>query len=298
MSSPAPVSTDDPGMADVHSPFQFNTALHKRKQRPDDLNDDFFNHDAKRRSIHCLPIRSSPSRNTVGIPPVYSPFTSIYQQPPTPVDTSDDESPAGPKEHHWRHKDCFRDDAQDSSDSSTASLTAQCGESVDVDMDSNMTMLSQPRIRRARSNDIMPPHRSSSFLGALDNLARERVPTPISSHFDNRVNDLPTVPRHQFPPLRTNLSPMFEQDSWITRDGLPSPVEDHEMDGMMVDATNDDMSGQELTEPQLIERYGLQVDGQSSPGRARTGRLHMGFLNGCEKCMQKVPGHYSHILWS
>jgi hypothetical protein len=220
------------------------------------------------------------------------------------VDTSDDESPARPKEHHWRDKPFSEDDAQDSSDSSTSSLKAHCGESLDVDMDLNTTLGPQPRIRRARSNDIMPPHRSSTFLSAMDNFARERVPTPISSHFDNRVNDLPAVPRHQFPPLRTNLSPMFEQESWITRDGLPSPVDDQAMDGVtMADQTSDRTgrsrgNGQECTEPHLTESYGLQLDGNSSPGRSRTARLHMGFLNGCEKCIQKVPGHYSHILWS
>lgn len=35
---------------------------------------------------------------------------------------------------------------------------------------------------------------------------------------------------------------------------------------------------------------------QSSTGR--TARLHMGFRADCEKCIARVPGHYSHILWS
>lgn len=297
MAAPDPSPTADPDMAEVYPTFHFNTTPHKRKRRPDDFNDDFLSRDTKRRSTHCLPIRSSPPRPQVSVPPTYSLFTSIYQQPPTPVDTSDDESSYLPNhQDHWP-----KDDSQTKSDSSTSSVRAQCGDSIDIDMD--MSAPAQPRIRRARSNDIVPPHRDHSFLSTFENFARERVPTPISSHFDNRVNELPSVPRHQFPPLRTNLSPMIEQESWINRDGLPSPVEDQGMDSMMmVDQTNDGMNGLRVSRTESIEtwmtgRYGSQVDGTSSPSR-RTARLHMGFLNDCEKCIQKVPGHYSHILWS
>ncbi|KIX02349.1 uncharacterized protein Z518_08290 [Rhinocladiella mackenziei CBS 650.93] len=292
-------------MADVYTSFPFNSPPHKRKRRPDDLTDSFCAHDAKRRSTHCLPIRSSPSRPQVSVLPQYSLFTSIYQQPPTPVDTSDDESPGQPKdEDHWPHKVSSMNDSQPGSDCrSTSSLRARREDPIDVDMDMS-TNSPQPRIRRARSNDIVPPHRNSNFLSAMDNFARERVPTPISSHFDNRVNDLPSVPRHQFPPLRTNLSPMFEQESWVNRDGLPSPVDDQDMDSMMmIDPTNDDISGlgvngDDSTHVRSTGPYGSRAEGTSSPGRSRTARLHMGFLNDCEKCAQKVPGHYSHIMWS
>jgi len=99
---------------------------------------------------------------------------------------------------------------------------------------------------------------------------------------------------------------MFEQESWITRDGLPSPIEDQDMDSsMMIDETNDSMSGlrvsggNETIDSALSSPvYWTPTDGNSSPGRLRTARLHMGFLSGCEKCIQKVPGHYSHILRS
>lgn len=30
----------------------------------------------------------------------------------------------------------------------------------------------------------------------------------------------------------------------------------------------------------------------------RTARLHMGYRTDCEKCVARVPGHYSHIIWS
>lgn len=307
MSASDPPPSADPNMADVYTAFHLDSTPHKRKRHLDDLNDDLISRQTKRRSFHCLPIRSSPSRP-------FSLFTSIYQQPPTPVDTSDDESPSLPKRptqdqdqredqdlDHWP-----QNNSQPGSDSSLSSIRAQCGDSVDADIDMELTTMPpvQPRIRRARSNDIVPPHRDSNFLSAMDSFARERVPTPISSNFDNRINDLPSVPRHQFPPLRTNLSPMFEQESWITRDGLPSPVDDQDMDtAMMIDADDDGefgmrMRGGDAADTGMAGKFGLQLDGTSSPGRVRTARLHMGFLNDCDKCVQKVPGHYSHIIWS
>ncbi|OAP59979.1 hypothetical protein AYL99_04981 [Fonsecaea erecta] len=289
-------------MADVDTAFHLNisTPSCKRKRPSDHLEDDgrFFVRDSKRRSTstHCLPIRLSPSsRPHVSVPPAsYSLFTSIYQQPPTPVDTSDDESSGqsfNGADDRWP---ATRPNPQRDNDRSISSIKAESSDPVDVDMDLTMAPpVAQPRIRRARSNDIVPPERDPHFLNAPDTFARERVPTPISGHFDNRINDLPTVPRHHFPPLRTNLSPMIEQESWITRDGLPSPVEDQDMDtAMMMDR---DESATQVHCP--AGKYG--VDGNSSPsGRARSARLHMGYLNGCEKCIQKVPGHYSHIIWT
>lgn len=278
----------------------------KRKRRSDHLDDEGFfyasTRDAKRRPTsthHCLPFRLSPGRPShVSVPPVaFSHYTSIYQQPPTPVDTSDDESlgQQAKDDDPWT---TTKPDSQHGSDSSVSSTKVQCADS-DVDMDLTVPLAAQPpKIRRARSNDIIPPERDTNFLAVMDKFARERVPTPISSHFDSRVDELPNAPRHQFPPLRTNLSPMIEQESWISRDGLPSPVDDEDMDMMMMDRDGPSGIGSGDDDPHMRSgKYGL--DGNSSPsGRARTGRLHMGYLNDCEKCIQKVPGHYSHIIWT
>ena len=302
---PPPFNLANPpnAMADIESSgfFRFNLSTpspQKRKRRSDHLDDDGDSfsgaRDIKKRStaIHSLPIRLSPGRPAnVSIPPAsYSLFTSIYQQPPTPVDTSDDESFCQQTKSDDRWTTLSKHNHQPRSDSSTSSTKVQYGD-LDVDMDMTGPLYSQPRIRRARSNDIIPPERETNFLSAMDSFVRERVPTPISTRFDERVNDLPCVPRHQFPPLRTNLSPMIEQETWISRDGLPSPIEDEEMDVMM------DRDEPSETHPKGGRHHGL--DGNYSPsGRARTGRLHMGYLTGCDKCAQKVPGHYSHIIWT
>lgn len=290
-------------MADVQSAFESASISCRRKRKPDDLGDDLLNHEAKRRSIHSLPFRLSPSRPQVSLPPAFPMFTSIYQQPPTPADTSDDESSGNSREEHgWAVKPYSGDFPGPKSDSSMSSNHAEYGDSADVDMDLTQGLDPPPKVRRARSNDIIAPYREPGLLSTMDSVNRERVPTPISGHFDARVNDLPSAPRYHFPPLRTNLSPMFEQESWMSRDGLPSPTEDQDMD-MMLDYNN----GAKAPQPHvpgtgargfhLIE-YETRTTGGSSSGRSRTAKLHMGFLQGCEKCIQKVPGHYSHILWT
>ncbi|KAL2426883.1 hypothetical protein ABEF95_001715 [Exophiala dermatitidis] len=297
-------------MAEVHSAFQFDSAPHKRKRRlAGDVSEDLlFGRDPKRRATHSLPIRvSPPSRPQVSVPPAFSMFTSIYQQPPTPVDTSDDESPGHPRDHHY-DSSCktFSTAFQQQPNCNDQNRGARSRNfSPDVEMDLSPIAGTQARVRRARSNDIIGPYRDSNFLSSTINACdRERVPTPISCNFDHRVNDLPSVPRHHFPPLRTNLSPMIEQESWINRDGLPSPTEDQDQDtAMLLDHNNNGSGSRHVTrnggfEPQSMERHMAHLEGSYSPGRTRTAKLHMGFLQGCEKCLQKVPGHYSHILWT
>jgi hypothetical protein len=282
-------------MADVHSPFRYSQTPHKRKRQCEDQTDSSFNRDSKRRSIHTLPIRLTPPRLQLAGSSAYPLFTSVYEQPPTPVDTSEDESPSHLRDRRRWHTDSSTD--QRRHEQNTPPLTAQEPESVDVDMDMCSPILSQPKMRRARSNDIIAPQRDANLSSAMASFARDRVPTPISGRFDNRIANLPDTPRHQFPPLRTNLSPMVEQECWFARDTLPSPVEDADMDGMVMDGQASQASKESMN-AQQARHAGLRHSGRASPGTGRTARLHMGFLTGCEKCIQKVPGHYSHILWS
>jgi hypothetical protein len=124
---------------------------------------------------------------------------------------------------------------------------------------------------------------------------------------------------------------MAEQENWssIGPDGLPSPAEEYDAnprirdpDAMLYDQTSNGMSGLRVDDMDADHplpgssdrlRYGLGLGMHSSSSHghglvaghvrqqsqgSRTARLHMGHLAGCEKCAQKVPGHYSHILWS
>lgn len=46
------------------------------------------------------------------------------------------------------------------------------------------------------------------------------------------------------------------------------------------------------------QRVGGGVQHSRNQSTGRTARLHMGFRADCEKCVARVPGHYSHILWT
>jgi len=67
--------------------------------------------------------------------------------------------------------------------------------------------------------------------------------------------------------------------------------------GLGLDGTSsvrpDDLRMSTITDSQSIA---AQHNRNQSNGR--TARLHMGFRADCEKCIDRVPGHYSHIFWS
>jgi hypothetical protein len=249
--------------------------------------------------------------------------------PLTPVDSSDEESSSVfPFDTH--------DQSIDSRPSAYAHTAIRLQHSpVSEQGDTDMASTPAPpptlvRIGRTRSNDIISPPRltspNDSFLMPAPrqpNPLADRVPTPTVSHFDSRVNNLPSVPRHSFPPLRKFLSPMIEQDGWgspLTDSGmgLPSPAEDegngltdnpgndpdvmmgyeqtsNGMSGLRVSCDEDDDSMMDDTQMRHIAGFAEATQYSQGQDGQRT-RLHMGFLAGCDKCMRKELGHYSHIL--
>lgn len=298
--------------------------LHKRKRDFDDISDEELQHQSKqRKAISSLPIRTPfKARATSG-----SPFTSFNPPAPlTPVDSSEDES-LSDENHDVRTSPSYHDDHPfSSSNTSTSPSIVYADPFAPPDTTMMMSPPPRPRFGRARSNDLVSPtHLSSStnlIYSSQPNQLNDRIPTPIASHFDNRIDSrlstLPFAPRHQFPPLRQFLSPMIEQEGWgaASEGGLPSPAaenmehKEEDADVMMgYEQTNDGMSGLRVTcdEDTMDE----DVFSPRSPARelrrssthpythSRNGsvaKLHMGYLAGCSKCEQKVPGHYSHIL--
>jgi hypothetical protein len=304
-------------------------SVHKRKRSSNDNTLDVSEPDWKRRTT-SLPIRSPPRQRLTPSFTATSGTFSSFVAPITPVDTSEDESLDNDDEFSNSKLPSLSQSQNSIDNIRTTQVQVDQG---DHDMEMTPSSPSQPRIGRARSNDLLssPRRRPQFLIREVSTPTRDRIPTPISSHFDYRLAELPNAPRHSFPRLRTNLSPMVEQENWpsIGPEGLPSPAEDyeanpriHDPDAMLYDQTSDGMSGLRVDDMDADHplsgstdrlRHGLGLDGLSSStqgygvvsGHARqqsqgnrTARLHMGHLAGCEKCAQKVPGHYSHILWS
>lgn len=311
--------------------LQSSTSEHKRKRSLDDASDEELEHHFKhRRTFPSLPIRSPPRlRSTFD-----SPFSTFNPPAPlTPIDTSEDESL--PDDHrNIRVDDLVGEDSQGSrtSNVSTSSMMVNIDPTHDSHVATMLPPPARPRFGRARSNDLVSPaHLSTSSTAFLSphtpNQVSDRVPTPVASHFDSRIDSrlstLPSAPRHSFPPLRQFLSPMMEQDGWgnTTDGGLPSPASEDVQYNIATDAdvmmgyeqTSDGLGGLCLDEDKMMEDSPTVMSSQQSfddsltqghthsRNHSRGGsiaKLHMGYLSGCQKCEQKVPGHYSHILRS
>ena len=203
---------------------------------------------------------------------------------------------------------------------------------AEIDRDSDLEMLdSQPpdspfwsRMQSCTAGLMSPTRRPSQ----TENLARDgtRIATPIYGHFNYADSSAPVRSS------TTTSTTFFSQDLSSTshslfhrRRDLPSPIsEDESMNspttvtGSMLRRLN--MNHQTSTyhnnhtpvttpdspvpetsvgdafmatgEPPIREqRRGAIVGG--SQGKAI---LSMGFRSDCEKCRQKVPGHWSHVL--
>jgi len=281
---------------------------HKRKRSIDDIHGLGGGWGSKRRPITALPIRSSPAtRPSISITPAFSAFSQVSQTP-TSVETSEDES----YEQYSRHlnagavPDAAMADAQSSTNTSSSSLRVEVDQSVDDNMDLMPVSPTRTRIGRARSNDLVSPRRA---LGALSpspfaEQGRERVPTPISQNFSGPEFGGP--PKGRPAPLRTVLTPMLDEEEWSRNGGFLSPAgNEHHDAGMMVDQASDSMTGLNMGNEHEMSDYMNDRDNQAydahghvEQDHSRAARLVMGYRSDCEKCAQRVPGHYSHIIWS
>jgi len=266
----------------------------------------------------CLPIRSPPNPRPNNF---FSRACSLTPQSVpallTPVESSDDDVASNdlnfepsPLPH--------LDDSHTSSDSSTSSIKVVVGDDGDMEMaDSQPREFSSPQPwQRQRSNDMLAPPNLPLFLDTQHRQINERQPTPIWGYFtDSDVNmDVHwTGPRPS-----TSLSPFIREEeeiSWSrghrppspadTFDGVMTPISqaDGTLGGLNVDdAGRHDVSQNDTPFPPLLDQGHsvLEGQGEASGGELdapRSRRLTMGFRADCSKCIQRVPGHYSHIVY-
>lgn len=194
------------------------------------------------------------------------------------------------------------------------------------------------RMGRARSNDLISPLRPSTGLlpPSPRGFAQDRMPTPVASSFPARSPfeaSFAAASKHMRTQL-TSLSPMVDAESWTPRVQRPPSPDDEDEDMMGVEdssAMSSSFSSLSVhnspfqTSPTRASRSihrGLGLDSYGGVARpddlrmstindqrpasyhgrqqssGRTGRLHMGYKADCEKCVARVPGHYSHVIWS
>lgn len=238
----------------------------------------------------------------------------------TPAESSDDELADTTLEYEADRLPAL-DDSITSSGSSAASIKVVIGDDGDGDMD---MVDSQPQEhfsspqpwQRQRSNDMLAPPQSPYLLETQQRLGGERIATPIYGYFSgNDVNlDRSGTPNRP----STSLSPLIreeEESHWWRGHRLPSPVEQSEIhtssmgqaNGMMgrlnVSTADSNLSSRMFT-PISESPMSWQEQSEVQIGRLageadhpRSGRLTMGYRADCHKCVQRVPGHYSHIVW-
>ena len=268
--------------------------------------------------IKSLPIRSPrTSKQNPFFSPTYSPIPQSVPALLTPVESSDDDIASTDLSLEAGRLPPL-DDTNTSSDSSTSSIKVVVGDDGDMEMaDSQPRQFSSPQPwQRQRSNDMLVPPNLPYLLDTRRSQGSERLPTPIYGHFnDSDVNmDMNGLGARS----STVLSPLIREEEeapWWRGHRLPSPVDNFDglmaplsqADGMMDrinvnTAGSNDLSRDDTSFPALPNQGHSVLEGQSEsfggePDAPRSRRLTMGFRADCDKCIQRVPGHYSHIVY-
>jgi hypothetical protein len=250
------------------------------KRKRNESVDMTYSDEAPQPAKKTLAFRSPPSFKPS---PIFTQHTYSRSSVPsflTPVD-SDDDLPFSSIED-LDSDSRGRSDSHNSSDSSSSSIHAVVGDSDKMDLflsppreHTPHSPFSSGRLGRPRSNGMLRPIQSIHSMSTQGPSLSERAPTPIQQRFPDTDMDM----SDSFP-SRTILSPMLNGD-------LPSPAEeaDHIMSGF--DFTDDTRELSSSAPTRTTDNHA-----------GRQARLHMGYRADCEKCRQRVPGHYTHILWT
>lgn len=125
-----------------------------------------------------------------------------------------------------------------------------------------------------------------------------RIPTPITGHFSSHVR------------TGNRGLPIEEATSRLKYDRrLPSPISEDESSHKPQSSFMADMQMDiETQTPRIdgLKKHGLSKLGVRNLGHVPTGmgdglesnakKLSMGYKSDCEKCQQRVPGHYMHLV--
>lgn len=283
----------------------------KRKRIPDTQSDELgLSHERlnKRANLARLPIRLTPSSPQHYL---WHDRASAFVRPLTPVDSSDEEA-AGQAEDPWGYQHDAKAHSHRFSTHSLASITVNIDAAEDQveDMDiSTSPSVTTAQLLPATLKHPLLSNSRQRYLAAPPVSLDERVPTPISDKF-NLFEDSPKT-RNWRTSRPTILSPVMAEEL-----SFPSPIEsisgvmsvdpetvvsmEHTSDGFgALSVTCDaDLMMQDSLSQEEPAPSSRQPDIRNSRHPGKNAKLHMGFRADCEKCQQRVPGHYSHILWT
>jgi hypothetical protein len=211
---------------------------------------------------------------------------------------------------------------------STYDEPLQSSQSTDFDMDmeddDDFDVRSQPQSPYGNGVFMRPAMLNASLFGADPVNPNGRIPTPIHPTFKrgglngmgfptsgsaggiNTSNGGLSVPSMQAPTSRKNNRQEMEEDRSRR---MPSPIsEDEDIPDTPTEFTQSQLSRLSFSQANPADDMDTETAATTlalppTPrGRKRSGaltgmgRFSMGYREDCEKCRQRVPGHYSHFL--
>ena len=265
--------------------------------------------------IRSLPIRSSaPSQRTAVATPA-QPGLCTLPTLLTPGESSDGDLPGGFSDTFLSPLPAL-DESITSSDSSASSVKVIVDDEHDTDMvDAQLPgpMSSPLPWQRSRSNDMLAPPQMSRILGSQASFGAERATLPFEVQRDG--SDWPV--RGPGQSTRATLQPMIrpeDQPNWHQRLRVTSASNEAVATRTQVGPAGGMMDRHHVSSNALgppMSHHGMPAP---DPGVDMTGfhegmvashrcddprrpwRVTMGYRADCEKCIQKIPGHYSHIV--
>jgi len=251
---------------------------------------------SKKRRIATLPDRTSP-RPTRQISPFVTNFTPPSVPPTiTPADSDSEETPRTTTEP----KSFFS--PYSSSPSGTFPPSSPCVGAANSSQSSHMSDVAvySDDYEMADSSHLSPaPYRNDPATSLSG-----RVPTPIHSSFATHIRAEKTF-RHSDPDFADDEA-LVERFRRGRR--LPSPISEGEMSpsiitdglgGMQMDVESESGRETPTKKGHTRSKHSLRSwtgGGELGVGMKRT--FTLGYRADCEKCRNKVPGHFSHIITS
>jgi hypothetical protein len=250
----------------------------------------------KKRQMAALPHRTSPRQPRQP----FTGFGAFYpQQPPapptiTPADSDSEETPAAePKSFFSPYS---------SSPTQTLTPSSPCLDAINSSQSTQMSDagLYSDDCEMADSVHLSP----GSFQNDPSTSISSRIPTPIHSSFYIRDIRAEKAHRHTDPDFADDES-MVDRIRRGKR--LPSPISEGEMSPSVIVEGLEDMQMEVERERETPTKKGHSRSkhslrnwtgsgGESGNGIGMKRSFTMGYRSDCEKCQNKVPGHFSHII--
>ena len=303
--------------------FQFQT-MNTTKRRRDDDSDSEEERNFKVRVQSSTTLQPQVSNGSQRTRPIHlSQFNHGYAQSPLHINVRPSLPPSPPAATHldnMTQANSTHTQVETWGGPVQSSQWSDMDYSMDMDEDDSQSdVRSQPPESPFGGHFFRPPTLNPSSSLLSDHSSTGRIPTPIHPTFNRGgMNGLgyPTsgsaggVTSNALPPLPGLIVRKNRQEQENDRNRrMPSPIsEDEDIPNTPTAFAESQLSRLSVSQGDAED---METETETAPplalpptprGRKRSGaltgtpRFSMGYRDDCEKCRQRVPGHYSHFL--